>query len=474
MKRNLIAKFTTLATACVALFSVMTGTAPMGVYADSSTDNHHDTISETEAMTEMLNEFGFSSLNDFAEQSLRSFNPYNYISSIHDMNGDHSITALDAQLVLNYVKGHNPYEYDYQCLDVDGNLVVNEADVSIYLQFAIYALVHPELNNTGFSLGSGLAPSSATESRTYVKHDFSTGSAPSTTDVVYTINSNGTITYESNPWLDPNFHPTDYTINDNNIQTENFRTSPFTRVQDTRVVRCSGTGFIIGEHTIITNAHCVYGSGGYNISSDVCAFTFNSNNEPVRHDLTVVSYYVPMAYIDPSYSDIDLNLTDDLIHAYHDYAIIVVSEDLTSYGKFECGIPLESLANSTITSNTVSYGFPQDGTVLPDGTFVNGVCQVKEEGVIYRKYTVSSSGGVDSFARGYWIKTTSTQASKTGMSGAPIVLNSVVINNNTITCDETVIGISRSGPSSRGCSIVRPILQFIYGNEILDDQVDIL
>lgn len=64
--------------------------------------------------------------------------------------------------------------------------------------------------------------------------------------------------------------------------------------------------------------------------------------------------------------------------------------------------------------------------------------------------------------------------SKTGMSGAPIVLNSVVINNNDLTCDETVIGISRSGPSSRGCSIVRPILQFTYGNEILNNQVDIL
>jgi hypothetical protein len=60
------------------------------------------------------------------------------------------------------------------------------------------------------------------------------------------------------------------------------------------------------------------------------------------------------------------------------------------------------------------------------------------------------------------------------MSGAPILLNEVVVNNNTISCDETVIGINRSGPSSRGDYVVRPMLQFIYNNAVLDSEVDLL
>lgn len=454
--------------AMIATYSLVANTATLiPVSASSQIDNVLGNMSthELELYEDMADAFGYSTVRVMFDQMLRSFNASDYYNSIHDMDGDHHITVTDATYVLTFVRGTETYNYDFQCLDVDGNLVINYTDAYIYLQFAGYMLLHPELSYMSFTSGSGNAPIHANEARTYVKHDMSNGTNPSSNDTVYTINSDSTITMETNPWSNPNYNPP-ATFEEIDTQPNNdLRTSLYTRVQDTRVVRCDGTGFIIGEHTILTNAHCIY-NGTYS-TTDVCAFTFTSTNEPIRHDLTVLSYYMPMAYVDPSYSNIAINnLSDDYIQTYHDYAIIVVAEDLTSYGQFECGLPLLDLASNTVTTNTVSYGFPQDS---------DGQCYVTENGVTYRKYTVASYGGVDGFYnQGYWIRTTTTEATAGGMSGCPIILNSVTINNNTISCDETAIGINCTGPTARGPAVVRPIIQFVYGNAILNNQIDAL
>lgn len=105
-----------------------------------------------------------------------------------------------------------------------------------------------------------------------------------------------------------------------------------------------GTGFVIGDHTIATAAHCAYN----NKISEILLFDNNGN---ITLHATPVEYHIPYEYT--KYSP-----TADGREEKYDYALITVKEDLSNYACFNLGVPLDSFANkkSVITVT----GFPVD------------------------------------------------------------------------------------------------------------------
>lgn len=116
----------------------------------------------------------------------------------------------------------------------------------------------------------------------------------------------------------------------------------------------SGTGFIIGDHEIMTAAHLVYSKDaengkyfGYSIQvtiPDSNPYTSQST------ELEVVSVHVPQNYIDHENGLLPSNNTPD-----YDYAILTVSEDLSQYGRYILGMGTDSLKNKDVPIHCLGY-----------------------------------------------------------------------------------------------------------------------
>lgn len=79
-----------------------------------------------------------------------------------------------------------------------------------------------------------------------------------------------------------------------------------------------GTGFIIGDHEIMTAAHCVYDNGKFVDNVTIKLPTNNPADEGSYISLTATNLHVPKLY------------TNNVIG--NDYAIITVEENLSDYG----------------------------------------------------------------------------------------------------------------------------------------------
>lgn len=396
---------------------------------------------------------------------------------IKDFNGDHKATSDDVQLLLNFTRGNFAYTGDYHDLDVTGDYVIDQADAMLYLRFYTFSIMYPEVNCTPTAPGSGSAPQTAFESRTYLKHTFHANGTES--DSQYTLYGDGSVSGLQEAAL------SQMAANINANYPEAFWESTaadkivdgtlygYARVQDTRIIRCGGSGFIVGEHTIVTNAHCVYskGTGEFNTDfegSAVCAFTYTSSGEPIEHRLTVKSYHIPKQYADGATSG-----SKAYIHEYRnsfDYAIIVVQEDLSDYGCFDLGVTLDNAGEHGVSFTL--EGFPQMYPCYPS---------LNQSGQ-HRVYTVGCTANLiamptpteqtDASVR-YLNNNYRLRSNLYGHSGAS---GSAWFTTN----NESVIGIHTSSNADqvdknasiepRGWSvrIIQPILRFIYQNPYLN------
>lgn len=207
------------------------------------------------------------------------------------------------------------------------------------------------------------------------------------------------------------------------------------------------TGFIIGDHEIMTAAHCIYNSEfrEYHIDSanviipDTTPYTNNSLS------LEVVSAHVPQDYIDLVNEPTQQGIQD------LDYAILTVEEDLSNYGCYLLGmgtdsikqknVPIHSLGyagrelkishGSVINFNNVSYDF----NILSDGGSSGGPIYVES------MFGVPGTSNED-----YQVRTYRTAIS-------------IVSNGNN---DSSIGNIGISGVR------IRPIImQFAYDNDYL-------
>ena len=136
-----------------------------------------------------------------------------------------------------------------------------------------------------------------------------------------------------------------------------------------------GTAFIVGEHEIMTAAHCVYVASINDFSDDPNLMI--SQNQPFSNPvyLTELACHIPKDYTN--------NQT-----CIYDYAIITVKEDLTDYGIFDLGVTTPNIVGHT-PIHTYGYSnpyteYPQrlkvsDGTICRkeiNGNLVSDDCYV--------------------------------------------------------------------------------------------------
>jgi V8-like Glu-specific endopeptidase len=189
-----------------------------------------------------------------------------------------------------------------------------------------------------------------------------------------------------------------------------------------------GTGFVIGEHTILTAAHCMY---DYEKKAIITNSTFylydNGSYDNASVTATPVQIHIPGEYVE--------NGTRD-----YDYAIITVKEDLSDYMSFNLGVARSTAVGDEIKVTGNGWGGTGVNTDLI-GVMSTGVGDILTVSDYYVTYTADTIGGD---------------------SGAPLYYTKDGVN--------TVIGIHNSGGTgfNSAIRITTDILQFAYNNSYID------
>lgn len=141
--------------------------------------------------------------------------------------------------------------------------------------------------------------------------------------------------------------------------------------EDNRLTwRGYGTGFIIGDHEIMTAAHIVYRNG---FIDDMVTVSFpNTSTET----FTVETAHIPVNY------------TETESDSYYDYAIITVEEDLSNYGCYTLGMGTNSIKENNVPVHSLGY-YAENTLMLSNGT----IEQVNELNYKYYLYSNKGSSG---------------------------------------------------------------------------------
>lgn len=217
-----------------------------------------------------------------------------------------------------------------------------------------------------------------------------------------------------------------------------------------------GTGFIIGDHEIMTAAHCITTSEeGHKMEATDRIITIPTANPSEGKDINLTPEFmtVPEGYF----------ASEDGM----DYAIIKVKEDLSKYGKVYLGIGTdESIKNTPV--HTLGYTYNSNGKFVMkvssgsiDDLYVNPKDKPTSEELAKKKSVLyATTAGVYG-----------------GTSGGPLYTECKFgVPNSTDPDDKiqvykTVVGIATGGPDGNGNGIatrMRPeILNFVYNNPYL-------
>ncbi len=215
-----------------------------------------------------------------------------------------------------------------------------------------------------------------------------------------------------------------------------------TRVPDTSnqavVLAGGGAGFIVSDHIVATAAHCLYhrdidNPANSHYITDARVTIYDESGKNSVKTLMPVSFHIPMLYFEKGENEF-LN---------YDYGFIYVEEDLSEYGRFDLGVPMDECA--TYHTNVYNSGFPSD---TDDGKFAD-----RE----YKRYT--GSGNVVEMTD--YVVRYNADASG-GNSGGPIYTESTF--NNQVY--RTVIAIHSAGDSERnqGVRVTTDLMHFYYNN----------
>lgn len=253
--------------------------------------------------------------------------------------------------------------------------------------------------------------------------------------------------YLRHDYKNPNQQPYEYTISvpDSVFGTgiEPYYITPpndMVRDYDTSVVRLSvgGTGFIIGEHTIVTAGHCVYDIDNDRFIDFTIDIVGNNNN-------TIKTINPRYAHVPKKYADLTFYKNP------YDYALIYVEENLSEYGMFNMGVCLDQYINDK--GRVTVSGFPQ---TYPDGY------EDSEYGLRFK-----ASGNITSHENNGMNIVYDADMTK-GDSGGPVYVNESYISGNISYDYNTVIAINVSQNFSqkknKGVRINFDILQFCYQN----------
>lgn len=222
---------------------------------------------------------------------------------------------------------------------------------------------------------------------------------------------------------------------------------PDTEVSVVQLASVNGTGFIIDNHLIATAAHCVYTQTSDTFVSNMRVDIYNENCTTILKTVYPKEAHIPVKYT--AYGN-----------EMYDYALLYVEEDLSEYGMFSLGIPMDSFMTSGATV-TVS-GFPGKIDSL-SGADAKHRYKADGEIVDIRQYEndlIAQKPGQPPI-HNHQIQYTAFMSP--GDSGGP-VYTTQTFNGQTY---HTVIGINTSGAPGMyfGTRVTSTLLVFYYNNE---------
>ena len=219
----------------------------------------------------------------------------------------------------------------------------------------------------------------------------------------------------------------------------------FYTYNDNNVVCTAGTGFIIGDHEIMTAAHCAYNF------SDSATVTIPNANPYTSEAITfnVVAAHVPQAYI--NYETI--NNIPGLCSQDVDYAILTVSEDLSQYGSFLLGMGTSSIKGKSVPIHCM--GYQGNELKISNGLIINinniGISNNYETNL----YSYYQTSGSPIYTESYFgVPNTTNEDYVLNRYRTAISLVSTSYNDN-------------NGSHTYGIIIGSEILQFAYSNNYL-------
>ena len=397
--------------------------------------------SNTTQLQEIMERLEIESIEPFIQEQLSRTSPPVPISRIKDLDGTPGADVSDAMYILYFLSGEEVYDGDYNDMDATADYIIDEADARAYLAYYIYCVSNEIPTTTNYSApGAGSAPSSSFENIEYEKHIVGTDYSR-TNDTTYTLYSSApdSISQISNEADAIPTIPSTRNISLNEVTAPRTITT-FETPTKKRIVANAGSGAIIGEHLILTNAHCLFNlsANQYNSEGQHIYLGLDSNNSAIFFDATAISYHIPVNFFNPAYGN----------GSRYDYAIVVVSESLlTTYDceEFSLGLPLDGAWNNQTTVHSESF------FTRPEPSLTHGILlyDAADYFMISSAYT--------------WY----------GASGGPLYTKTYFNNPNILY--DTQIGIdtvvytynNEEFAASGAVRIIRPILQFCFNNSNL-------
>lgn len=114
-----------------------------------------------------------------------------------------------------------------------------------------------------------------------------------------------------------------------------------------------GTGFIVNNGVIATDAHCIYDIYSGEFFSNVSVILFNANGT-VAQEITAKELHIPEGYANPSV--VNGSKTD----YQYDYGLIYVSQDLSSFPYCDLGTFVNPSRPLVDAVSVTTVGFPLD------------------------------------------------------------------------------------------------------------------
>ena len=348
-----------------------------------------------------------------------------YITADLTRNG--TVNYNDFLVMDQFLSGTRYVGYNFH-MDVDRNNVISRADenhissymVGILSKNYVAGLVdyfQPTYTQSYY------APSGLSTSCDYVRHTYST---PAIDDYEYTLS------------MTEAAFPTGTSSPDSIIGSDS-RVPEYSEDMKSGICRlsCGGTGFVVGDHTIATAAHCCYSGNGNWVNNLYAQFPSSSNvsdeNESGYVDFDSQKFFAKEAHISQAYYD-NSSIAED-------YALITVSESLSNKYHFDLGIPYDIYSSNSPFDNYNIYvtGYPvdhygDDGCFLYTG--IGNILSCASTNILH--YNTDTAGG---------------------QSGSPVYIKETIGNTHY----NTVVGI-HTNAGNYG-SIFTPIrLKFYLNN----------
>lgn len=398
---------------------------------------------EVESFDLVLQELGCTDAQEVVEKVLRTNTPPVSSSEIIDINNDNACNVSDVQCILSFCTGSYQYDGDFKDLDVNGDLVIDQNDAMLYLEFYVYVITYSYSFTPG-TPGSGSAPLTAYENRSYQKCVFSNGTP------------NPAIPYSLN-WSTRSANMTSLARNtvlpypDNREGDDNPAVVKISRNSG------SGSGAIIGNHLVLTCAHNIYSRENNCFMSDGYVNVYTDNYSVPDLTCQIVEAHVPVSYI---------NGNSEPLRSSYDYALVYVTENLSEYGKFNLGVATDDFlnVNATDAESVFASGFP--GYVY--GQPANGVRYLSEG--IMGPFDVTAS--INNYPSSCEKRFHATCVISPGDSGGPVYMNTTYDNTDY----NILLGITtggryniqtQTGDGTYGVRVTPNLLFFYFSNSYI-------